>query len=587
MISNGGKDLQRISRVEELLKTAAGKQKVDLLNELAALFLQRDKERSRDTGSLALQLSEAIGYRSGRAAALFGQGEEARLGGDYHLALEFYSSALVVFDQLGDPIQVGRCYRRLGDVQFYVNNLNLSLKHYLSALSIFEEISKKEDSPEAKINCGHLMATIGNVLKDSGDLEGSLDYYRRCHSIYMREGFQAGIPGILHNTGNILQLQGNNGEALGMYMQSLEKAESAGDVYLTSMALSSIGSVYMDTEEPDTAADYFIRSLAVAEKSNRKRGILSATLKLIHLNRMQGNLKQALAYSKSAEKLAKELENRRDHADVLMEKALIYRGLRKYKQAFETSLAYQSLREEFLSEKRIRELDILRVRYETEAKELEIGQLKKQRAVQRRMTTGALTGLFFAGISLVLAVRNVRFRTRVNRELENAYSRVEKLSQLDTLTGLANRRAMMESIKSEQTRSSRTGKSFGLIMADIDKFKQVNDRYGHACGDEVLVEVSRRLQSAFREQDITSRWGGEEFLILLPETSLRGAVKVAEKTRALIADTPVLWNDRSLNITLTFGVSEGGSVPIDEAVQMADKALYEGKRNGRNRVESQ
>jgi diguanylate cyclase (GGDEF)-like protein len=261
--------------------------------------------------------------------------------------------------------------------------------------------------------------------------------------------------------------------------------------------------------------------------------------------------------------------------------------MRKYKLAFETSQAFQALREKFLSEKRVRELDILRVRYETEAKELEIGQLKKQTTIQRRMTTGALTGLFFAGISLILAVRSVRFRTRVTRELANAYSRVEKLSQIDALTGLANRRAMIDSIKSEQTRSLRTGKRFSLIMADIDKFKQVNDRYGHACGDEVLFEVSRRLQAAFRKQDIISRWGGEEFLILLPETSLQGAVKVAEKTRVLIADTPVLWIGNPLKITLTLGVSEGGGVPIDDAVQMADKALYKGKRNGRNLVEFQ
>ncbi|RKZ04034.1 hypothetical protein DRQ21_03985 [Candidatus Fermentibacteria bacterium] len=586
MKTSGKPERHSLLQVRKLLETATGRHRADLLNELAAIVVQEDRREGGAISSQALDLSETQGYRAGRACALFGLGEAARLAGEYHVALEQYVQALSDFKVLGDSMQMGRCYRRLGDVQFYVNNLNLSLKHYLNALRIFEELSKKENSPEAKINCGHLMATIGNVLRDSGDLEGSLDYYRRCHSIYIRESFQAGIPGILHNTGNILQLQGNYGEALGMYMQSLEKAESAGDVYLTSMALSSIGSVYMDTEEPDTAADYFIRSLAVAEKSNRKRGILSATLKLVHLNRMQGNLKQALAYSKSAEKLAKELENRRDHADVLMEKALIYRGLRKYKQAFETSLAYQLLREEFLSEKRIRELDILRVRYETEAKELEIGQLRRDRTVQRRMIEGAVTGLVFAGISLVLAFRNVRFRKRANRELADAYSRVEKLSQLDTLTGLANRRAMMETINSEQTRSSRTGKSFGLIMADIDKFKQVNDRYGHACGDEVLVEVSRRLQSAFRKQDITSRWGGEEFLILLPETSLRGAVKVAEKTRALIADTPVLWNDKSLNITLTFGVSEGGAIPVDDAIQFADKALYKGKRNGRNRVES-
>jgi len=587
LVSNAKGELYRIPQVEESLETAEGKPKTDLLNELAALVLQGDRQRSENISFQALQLSEAIGYRLGRAAALFGLGEAARLNGDYHLALERYSSALAAFNLLDDTIQVGRCYRRLGDVQFYVNNLNLSLKHYLRALSIFEEAAESKGLSVARLNCGHLMATIGNVLKDSGDLESSLDYYNRCHSIYVREGFSVGIPGILYNIGDIFQSQGNMDQAFGMYSKALEEAEQTDDNYLASMALSSIGSVYMARDELEIAAAHFMKSIALAEKLGRKRGILSATVRLTQLNRMQGNLKQALAFSRTGEKLAAELDDKKDFADILRERALIYKGMRKYKLAFETSLAFQALREKFLSEKRIHELDILRVRYETEAKELEIGQLKKERTVQRRMTTGALTGLLFAGISLVLAVRNVRFRTRVNRKLANAYSRVAKLSQIDTLTGLANRRAMMENIKSEQARSSRTGRNFGLIMADIDRFKLVNDLYGHTCGDEVLVEVSIRLQTAFREQDIISRWGGEEFLILLPETSLRGAAGVAEKTRTLMADTPVLWNGKSLNITLTFGVSEGGSVPIDEAVQMADKALYKGKRNGRNRVESQ
>ncbi len=587
MVLNAGKELHRISQVEELLETAEGVLKVDLLNELAALVLQGNRERSENISFQALQLSEASGYLSGRAAALFGLGEVARLNGDYHHSLENYSSALAAFGSSGDPIQVGRCYRRLGDVQFYVNNLSLSLKHYLSALSIFEDAAENNGSSVAKLNCGHLMATIGNVLKDSGDLESSLDYYNRCQSIYMREGFTVGMPGILYNIGDIFQCQGSMDQALGMFSRALEEAEQTEDNYLASLALSSIGSVYMARDDLEIAAAHFKKSIVLAEKLGRKRGILSVTLKLTQLNRMQGDLKQALAFSRTGEKLAAELEDKKDLADIFRERALIYKGMRKYKLAFETSLAFQALREKFLSEKRIHELDILRIRYETEAKELEIGRLKSERTVQRRMTTGALTGLLFAGVSLVLAIRNVRFRIKANRELASAYSQAEKLSQIDSLTGLANRRAMMESLNSEQARSARTGRSFSLIMADIDKFKQVNDRYGHACGDEVLVKISKKLQEAFRKQDMISRWGGEEFLILLPETFHQDAVRVAEKTRVFMAETPVLWKGRSLSITLTFGVSEGGGIPVDDAVRMADKALYKGKRNGRNRVEFQ
>ena len=228
-----------IPEMENLLENAGGKARADLLNKLAALVVKNDKDRGKEISSEALELSGNLGYRRGKAAALFGLGDAARIGGEYRAALEYYVSSLDIFEVLGDPIQQGRCFRRLGDVQFYVNNLNLSLKHYLNSLMIFEKTAEKNGSPEAKINCGHLMATIGNVLRDSGDLEASLDYYQRCHSIYIREGFTAGIPGVLYNTGNIFHSQGRLDEALKVYMQVLGEAEESGDGYLVSLALNS------------------------------------------------------------------------------------------------------------------------------------------------------------------------------------------------------------------------------------------------------------------------------------------------------------------------------------------------------------
>ncbi|MCK5116733.1 MAG: GGDEF domain-containing protein [Candidatus Aegiribacteria sp.] len=576
-----------LPEVENLLENTGGKSRADLLNKLAALVVINDKDRGRKISSEALELSGNLGYRRGKAAALFGLGDAARIGGEYRAALEYYATSLDIFEVLGDPIQQGRCLRRLGDVQFYVNNLNLSLKHYLNSLMIFEKTAEKTGSAEAKINCGHLMATIGNVLRDSGDLEASLDYYRRCHLIYIREGFTAGIPGILYNTGNIFHSQNRFDEALDVYRQALEEAEESGDDYLESLALSSLGSVYMDSGELDAAEDHFSRSMDIAEKQDRRRGILSSRVKLVELGRLQGNLDEALDQSRLAEQLAGQLEDRKSLTIILKERTLIHRRMAEYEKALETSLAFQKLSEELLSEKRVREIDILRVRYETEAKEREIELLRRERTVQRRMIIGAVVGLAFTGISLVLVFRNVRFRIRVNRELADAYSRVEKLSQADTLTGLANRRAMMKSLAAEQTRSSRTGRSFGLIMTDIDDFKQVNDRYGHACGDEILVEVSKRLEKALRNQDITARWGGEEFLLLLPETSLHSAVKVARKTKVLIEETPFICSNASINLTMTFGVSEGGVIPVEDAIQLADTALYRGKRTGKNSVNFQ
>lgn len=570
--------------IEDLLEKAVGKTRINLLNQLSTLTLKEDKDRAREISSEALELAGALGYRRGKAEAFFGLGDTARTNGKYRSALEYYSTALNLFEALGDSIQQGRCFRRLGDVHFYVNNLNLSLKHYLNALKLFEKSAARDDSSYARINLGHLMATIGNVLRSSNDLEAALSYYRRCHVIYLREGFTEGVPGILYNTGNVYHSQGRLGESLSVYKQALEEAELRDDKYLASMALTSIGSVYMIRGELDDAESYFKRSMTLSEKLGRKRGILSVSIKLIELRRTRGCLDEALELSESAEYLAEELNDRKSLRDILQEKVHVYRSKSQFEKALETNLNCHRIAEEFLSENRVRELDILRVRYETEAKEWEIERLRREKTTQQKMITAAAVGLVLAGVSLILFYRNVRFRARFNRELEEAYSRVERLSQIDTLTGLANRRAMMRSLSNEQTRSSRTGREFGLIMADIDSFKQVNDRHGHTCGDEVLIEVAKRVKQALRNQDVASRWGGEEFLLLLPETSLKSSIKVAEKIRILVENTPFLWKNVSIQLSMTFGVSAGGMIPVDEAIQLADSALYRGKRDGKNRV---
>lgn len=122
-------------------------------------------------------------------------------------------------------------------------------------------------------------------------------------------------------------------------------------------------------------------------------------------------------------------------------------------------------------------------------------------------------------------------------------------------------------------------------MIDIDKFKSVNDTYGHECGDLVLVSIARQLEVTLRQQDIVTRWGGEEFIILLPESDQAGALSVAEKIRSAINQTQHIYGDTSLSVTATLGVCvHNKNHPIDDTIHRADKALYRGKKSGRNCV---
>ncbi len=579
--------------LEASLADAVGHRRVAVLNDMASRVAESEPERAVAMSREALELAVSLGDRSGEAAAQFGLGDCARVSGDHRGALEHYAIALDLFTRQGDTLQKGRCLRRLGDIHYFVTNLDLSLRYYLRALRVFENAPERDQHNGARLQAGHLLSTIGNVLKDSGDFNGALDYYRRSHSVYEREGFTGGLPGVLYNIALIQQEKGMLEDARRAYQKVLQDANERDDHYLASLALNSLGSVCLADGDFPGAEACFISSLETSEKTGRKRGVLSSLLKRIELQRVQGHHEAALELSEQAERLSVELNDRGAWGTILRERAHLLEKAGDHAGALTAICSFQNVQEELLSEKRLRQIDILRLRYETEAKEREIERLRREKAVQKTMIAAAALGLVFAGISLSAVYRSFRLRTRMNSELSrknlelaSAYSRVEELSRTDDLTGLANRRAMLETLQSEQARSVRTGRAFGLILGDIDDFKGWNDRCGHECGDAILVMLSMRFQRGLREQDLASRWGGEEFLILLPDTNLAGSERVAEKLRLVINREPFVWKSLSIDLTMTFGVCEGGGVPIDAALRMADNALYEGKRLGKNRVEA-
>jgi diguanylate cyclase (GGDEF)-like protein len=165
---------------------------------------------------------------------------------------------------------------------------------------------------------------------------------------------------------------------------------------------------------------------------------------------------------------------------------------------------------------------------------------------------------------------------------------VERQALVDGLTGLANRRQCEETLAGELARLDRFGGSLALVVADLDWFKDVNDRFGHPSGDAVLREFAALLQETIRDVDLAGRWGGEEFLLILPGTDLAGGARVAERIRVALAGRIVLSADGTpIPVTASFGVA--ATPPATTAAELfsaADAALYEAKRNGKNRVET-
>jgi diguanylate cyclase (GGDEF)-like protein len=161
----------------------------------------------------------------------------------------------------------------------------------------------------------------------------------------------------------------------------------------------------------------------------------------------------------------------------------------------------------------------------------------------------------------------------------------------DSLTGLLNRAAIYEVLEREKSLAKRKKLPMTVIMADLDHFKSVNDTYGHAAGDAVLREITTRITSQMRAYDVAGRYGGEEFLILLPDTSKENAIIQTNRLREFVASKPVVIDDKgtALNVTASFGVAtidQPADMNLDDLVKAADEALYQAKENGRNCVEA-
>lgn len=185
-------------------------------------------------------------------------------------------------------------------------------------------------------------------------------------------------------------------------------------------------------------------------------------------------------------------------------------------------------------------------------------------------------------------VRELKVRLRAGERIVKLEETLRRMATRDGLTELWNRSAILEILDRELARSQRKGTSVGVIMADVDYFKRVNDSHGHAGGDAVLVDVANRLRSGLRQYDSAGRYGGEEFLVVLPGATAAETAEVAERLRAAIAMQPFQLAREQIEITASFGTAvtiEDQNLDADTLIRSADMALYRAKHAGRNRVE--
>ncbi len=189
-------------------------------------------------------------------------------------------------------------------------------------------------------------------------------------------------------------------------------------------------------------------------------------------------------------------------------------------------------------------------------------------------------------LHLLLALRRwAETEVRLDR-LQKAHQQCIKEVRTDSLTGIWNRSAIVEMLRRETAHAGRTSTSVAVALADLDHFKRINDRYGHAAGDGVLVETARRLTTTIRSYDAVGRYGGEEFLIVFPESEEEAAAEIADRVRRRFEETPFIVDGQSVQVTISLGVAAARDADPETLVDLADQALYRAKKLGRNRVQT-
>ena len=177
---------------------------------------------------------------------------------------------------------------------------------------------------------------------------------------------------------------------------------------------------------------------------------------------------------------------------------------------------------------------------------------------------------------------NEIYKNRIREDLEEKNHMLEKIAKIDGLTGIANRDYINDFLSKEMSRANRYETNLTIIMVDIDHFKQINDTYGHLSGDKVLINFAKVIRQNIRESDLIGRWGGEEFLIICPDTDLDSAVVITQKLQETLK---YMECDTNYDITGSFGVATYRiDFTLEEFIELADERMYRAKKLGRDRI---
>lgn len=508
-------------------------------------------------------------------------------------AIKAVDVALSLAESVDDPVRIASVRRTAGVVFWEIGAHDRALEHYLVALEASRAAGDVGGAARAAGNIGNLHNTLGNW-------DEARSFHGQALEGFEEIGWREGIAGTLVNLGALAERMGEAYARAGEEAKAVAEHQANLDYNRRALRLfeelenprgiayaaDNIARALIELDRIDEALPYQHQSLELRREVGDTIGVVNSLLTGAEARLAHGRPDAALATLEEARSLVPEA-NRDLLSLVVRQEVAAYEQLRDYESAFHRLKRLMSVDDAQANEDLAARVEQLQQAFQADQLEQELAlqrvraEVSEQRARRQQMiSVASIVAVILLLLVLGLLYSRYRLGQRVSKTLDRA-------ARTDSLTGLSNRRDMTEHIDRAILRRNEQNEPASLIMADVDSFKRVNDTLGHQVGDELLVHVAGLLGDYLRGVDVAARWGGEEFLILLPGTREAGAYSVSRNLGQALDNSPPEVGGRTLSLTLTFGVTEiEAGDDFNEVIKRVDDAMYAGKAQGKNQVVS-
>lgn len=510
-------------------------------------------------------------------------GLASAVSGDTQRAVDAATRMEQLFDSQALPPDIAlRTLSNAGVILHSAGELHRALVLYDRA----ERVAEAGDEPHAQIaNLTNIALIRADHLEDR---KGADALFRRALELSEALGVNDLIVNFNHGR-NLVRL-GREEEALTVLARA-ETAAADTNNTMIGLRIDAEQAGLLHRRERSAEASATLRDVIAKQKTLPDPSGESTSLVLLsHIQRDEGDAAAALVSAETAERLVENEAFLPERIEALQAQVAALRALGRHEAALALAERTFALSLDTMKRQSLQGLAALQARMHDADNEREVERLRHAAELERLDSERARVGRNWALVALTVLTLAVLAFILYERGINR---RLRRLSTVDSLTGLVNRRAATQRLVMARNDAAALSSARSLILlVDIDHFKSVNDRYGHAVGDLILTELSGRLKTGCRPDDIVSRWGGEEFLIACGSVTLDQARAVAERLRVAIAETAFRLPDgQKVQVTISLGfapypffpgIEDHGEQPWQDAIRLADRALYAAKNSGRN-----